>query len=90
MEKIKLHTFYFGKIDPKNDWEDSEPEGWEPGWYYRVVIKEDVGEIHIEDTCGRFFPLQWQSLLLLQKTLNNVGAELIRSILGDTTDPNNV
>ena len=88
MMKIDPHTFYFGKSDPS--YGQAAPVGWEPGWDFRIVIKEDVGEINIEDTCGRYIPMQWTTIFKLNHALNQVGTSLSKAVLGDMADPDNV
>ena len=77
---IKKHTFYFGKSDYEGK------EGWEAGWDFRILINEDNGEIHIEDTCGRSLPMVWQDIHKLKKAIASVERELISSCLGEWDD----
>ena len=85
---IKNHTFYFGKAETYLD--NDYPKDWEAGWEFRLVIDEDVGEIRIEDMCGRYVPMQWQSIHKLKKAIAAVERELIDSVLGEWNNEHSV
>ncbi len=87
---IKNHTFYFGKSDYKKSNYDEPPLNWEDGWDFRLVIEEDNGEIRIEDTCGRYVPMTWQSIHKMKKAIAAVERELVDSVLGDWTNEQSV
>lgn len=78
---LKNKWFYFGKIPAKWDEEETLP-GWEPGWYFRIFLNEDIEEFHIEDTCGRMVPLSFDNLFKLQQVLVKVQNELLTTLIG--------
>ena len=77
---VSNRYFYFGKIPSENI--EETPAGWEPGWYYRVVIHTMCEEISIESNVGMSVPIQFDSMFELSQVLNKVSHELVSSLLG--------
>ena len=82
---VKNKYYYFGAI-PDLPWYEETPEGWEPGWYYRIRISPEDEEIKIEDTNNRMVPLPFEAMYSLRQVLNKIQDHLINSILGVPED----
>ena len=73
--------YYFGKIDPEYD-DQPTKDGWEDGWYFRLVYDEIDRTFTIEDTCSRYMPISMEHLSTLVNMLNMMGQQAIDDLIG--------
>jgi hypothetical protein len=81
---VKNKYHYFGKTPA--DYEEEAKEGWEPGWYFRIVIETNAEDIRVEDCLGRYVPINFTAINELTQVVQKVQQEIICAVVGA---PNN-
>lgn len=73
-----MTTYYFGVVPGEyvDDHDANIPEGWEPGWYFRIRVEYGDEEIKVEDSCGRMVPFQFKDIKALRRTLKLIKKEI--------------
>lgn len=80
--QVKSKYFYFGKVPAEQDTVEF-PEGWEPGWYYRFFIDDELEDIIVEEMYGvGKTHIAFSDVWEFTQTLNKVQQEIICASIG--------
>lgn len=73
-----MSVFYFGVVpdEYEEDHNAHTPEGWEPGWYFRIRVDYMDEEIKVEDSCGRMVPFQFKDIKALRRALKAIKRDI--------------